>query len=209
MGIPQSLINIIEIAKKEILFNEKGELILPMRIKIWKALGPYKIDSNNRAILTVGLKRRVKLASMCVEKNIDIWNSVLADDQRPLIMLEIVEDYIRGNVDYDFVQKQIGRFTTDLENLSCDERYNNASLVGFAALRTVSLALRDEKLMISGKDNLLDDDYDAYSWDASFYSALAYSGSGSWDNANIAERREFWLWYIEEAVPKAFISYQE
>jgi hypothetical protein len=62
--------------------------------------------------------------------------------------------------------------------------------------------------MILGKYTNLDDDYDPFSWDTSYYTAIAYSGSDPWDNADIEKRREFWMWYINEAVPKVYLAFQ-
>lgn len=84
-----------------------------------------------------------------------------------------------------------------------------AAAVGSASISVVSLASKDEVCFVYGDSSKLDEDFDPYSWDASYYSAIAYSGSGPWDNKNVEKRREFWLWYIEKAVAEAYMSYQE
>jgi hypothetical protein len=209
MILPKELTDILNDAKKELLSHPKGEMILPIRKSIWKLLGFYNIDTNNKAIPTVGLKRRTKLAVICVKKVIHIWNEALPDDKRPLELIDEAEKYINGNSDFEAIQKQIGRFPTDLENLNCEEKYQNAVSVGFASLRAASIALHDERFIILGKDNALDDDYDPFSWDASYFAALTYSGSGPWDNSNVAKRQEFWLWYIDKAIPEAYVAFSE
>lgn len=208
--ISKELNNILEEAKNKILSHHKGELTLPIRKSIWKMFGGCEFKAEHKALPTIGLKRRVKLATICVKKIIDIWNKVAANDKRPLEMLEVSEKYIEGSVDYEFVSKQLNNFMNDLINLGSDESYFKAALVGFAATHTVSIALSDERLMVYGDDSDLDDDYDPESWDTSYYTSLAYTDNEPWDeNSNVEKRREFWLWYITEAVPQAYMAYNE
>ena len=67
------------------------------------------------------------------------------------------------------------------------------------------VALNDEDL--GGEDyiNIFDEDLDPYTWDTAFYASLAYSENESYDEeTKIQKRREFWLWYLNEGVMKAY-----
>lgn len=203
MTLPKELTNILELAKNELMLHPRGELILPIRRHIWESFGEFEFESKYRALPTTGLKRRVKLASLCVNKVLDIWKKVSQDDN-PIKMLSIAEQYINFKIDYDTAINKLGSFPDTLINLASDEKFYYVVEVGFASTYTVKIALRDEDLLVYGDDTELDDNYDSFSWDASYYAAIAYSGSGPWDNTNIDKRREFWLWYINEAVPEAY-----
>lgn len=195
-------------AENMIELNVRGELVLPIRKKIWRSFGSYQSnpDSDN---ITVGLKRRTRLAILCVKKVISIWEKVADDDDRPLEMIDLAERYIEGSINYSYIYKRWNDFVTDLIYLASDEAFLYAAEVVFASTKAVGIVLKDEELIRYEKDTQLDENLDSFTWDASYFSAIAYSGSGPWDNTNIEKRREFWLWYINEAVPQAYLAYED
>lgn len=209
MALSEELLNVLELTRKEVLSHPNGELILPLRRIIWKTFGAFEIKEKYRASSTIGLKRRLKLATMCVEKVMNIWNEAFPNDKRPMRCIEVANEYVTGKTNYESIWNEMSHFVTDLDNQGGEERYYLAVPVGRAAISVLDVAIKDESILVYGNDSRLDSDYDAYDWDTSFCVAIAYSGSGPWDNTNIEKRREFWLWYINEAVPEAYMAFAD
>lgn len=194
---------LINEAINEVNKNPKGELILPLRKKIYKLLGEHKEDEVGHAVLTQGLLVRTKLAILCVNKVMPIWNSVLADDTTPVTILENIRDYIAGKQTWDYLWEIPNSYCTVLDNYIINNNYDNAIYVGYASVNALYVVLNDEDFD-EDNEELLDSDLDPYTWDTAFYSALAYSESELYDKeTKIQKRREFWLWYLNEAIAKA------
>jgi hypothetical protein len=87
------------------------------------------------------------------------------------------------------------------------DRDNYAHSVGFAAIKTVYVATSDEKwLEIDDEweeieeNDFSDYDFDPYRWTVSYHASLAYG------EEKTERTKEFWEWYLNEAVPQAFNS---
>lgn len=124
MVLPNELINIMDEAKNDVLTNSKGELILPMRRRIWEYFGAYeKIEElEYRCNVTTGLKRRLKLAELCVEKVLNIWYNVFPEDNRPLQNLKMANDYILNKISHEQLWKDINNFIGDIDIIAYDEK---------------------------------------------------------------------------------------
>lgn len=198
------LTELINIAKDEVNKHPNGELILPLRKSIYKLLGEHKDDEEGHAILTQGLLRRTELAIFCVNKVMPIWNNVLASDTTPSTILENIKEYIVGRLTWDYLWEIPNSYWTVLDNYIIENNnYDNALYVGYASINALYVVLNDEDFDEDNED-LLDQDLDPYTWDTAFYSSLAYSESEQYnEETKIRKRREFWLWYLDEAIPKA------
>ncbi|WP_252250538.1 Imm5 family immunity protein [Clostridium sp. ZBS13] len=211
--ILKKLSDILKIAEESLKLNENGELILPIRKKIWKSFGESKLVDNVKVEVSVGLQRRVELALLCADKVLDIWTNNVKNDDRPERLLEKAKEYIDGKCDIRCIDEILGDFYTDLENMMTEET-ELINYVGSVILRISALVSYDEALIKGAHEEALeedlDDDLDSYDWDASYYTALAYAGGAKWQEKSSSEkRREFWMWYIKEAVPQAYLAYQD
>ena len=75
---------------------------------------------------------------------------------------------------------------------------------GEAATRGVYVAMHDED---ADQAELLDDDLDASDWDCAFWGACAWSGGiPRLEGWNQHAYKEYWLWYLDEAIPEAWAS---
>ncbi len=76
--------------------------------------------------------------------------------------------------------------------------------VGYGAAQLIAMCLRDELLSDSDPLELTDMDVDPEEFDCSFCAAAAFSGGPVWMDGSSAERRrEFWRWWLREALPTA------
>jgi hypothetical protein len=202
--LPDDLTRALEEAKAGLVVHPHAELVLPKRKKIWAAMGPVVITKRNRAKMTPGLRRRTALAIVTAEHVLPIWERHW-DSKDPHRMLEVVRAYVRDEMSWRDARDEQTRFLGALYNANTDEISEDIFhfvYVGYAAVDAVATALKD---MDCEDDGTLDEDLD--SWDGSFWACSAYSGDFPWEaRSDMGRRREFWEWYLDEAVPLAYTA---
>jgi Immunity protein Imm5 len=205
MDLSTDLIEAVHIASSKLISNANGELILSERKRIWSTMGELLIEGN-RAIKGIGLTRRTKLASLCVRKVLGLWDEVWPDNYGTRQMLMVADQYLDNSIDFDSAWKRKNSFWGELDNPLFEGNYLAIVNVGFAAVKVVTTALVDEIFDPQNlEEDISDETLDPYQWDASFYAAAAYAGGAPWEEqSNTLRRREFWKWYLNEAVPSAW-----
>src|SRR6266511_4113998 len=88
MALSTELIAAIQSASSSLSTNTDGELIVPERKQIWRAMGELLLEGN-RAIKGIGLRRRTKLARLCVQKVLALWDYFLPYNDGPRDILTI------------------------------------------------------------------------------------------------------------------------
>jgi hypothetical protein len=202
MLLPDELKRTIDAAAESLARAPNGELILPMRKRIWAALGPCLVEGQ-RALPGAGLTRRGALAISCSRHVLPIWENALRDDRRPHDALEAAQRRLEGAADFDSAERIRGALWT-----YCDGLFGRVPdrcvYVGYSAALSVATALHDELFELDDLDSELDRDLDPYQWDASFYASAACAGFGWEPDSDPVKRREFWQWYLATAVPAAW-----
>src|SRR5215813_13350294 len=202
MELSGELEQAIRTASEALKTNERGELLLPARKRLWAAMGS-RIVVGSKAILGPGVRRRTRLALLTTERVLSIWEQTFPTNLGPKHMLATAEEYLAQRIDFKTAWDLKNRFWGKLENLG-----SIAVTVGFAACQVVTTALNDERFNPEDiETELFDHNLDPYEWDASFYASVAYAGSAPWEaESNSTRREEFWEWYIKEAVPRVWNS---
>src|ERR1019366_29473 len=192
----------LELAGVALKANDNGELALPLRKRLWSAMGPREADGA-RAILGPGLQRRTTLAILTVRHVLPIWETAFPTNHKPEWMLAVAQEYLDQLTDFQTVRGLNNLFWSELDCLG-----SVAVAVGYAAAQSVTTALSDERFDPAALDTVVSDqDLDPYQWDASFYASVAYAGSAPWEEKpHTNRRREFWTWFLEVAVPAAWDS---
>lgn len=97
---------------------------------------------------------------------------------------------------------------TACENYMYRDQENQENyMIGFCACKVQNLALHDIDLFDLER---LDLDYDAYDTHVS-YDISCIEAPFPWENRSyktIEQRRNYWLWYVNEAVPKVYNKYK-
>jgi hypothetical protein len=202
--LPDELRAAIDSARIALEAHPLGELPLPYRRAIWKAMGPStRVPSGLPDGL--GYRRSVALDAITVQHVLPFWKRAYPDDDRPEQMLRLADAVVRRQVDWKVADQTKGSFATDLDDLESDDyvpRY-----VGDAAVRVVSTAIADGYSDAIGPDTL-DEDLDPFQWDSSYIASLAAADFGAEvpgeDERTQERRREFWRWYLDTAVPAAY-----
>jgi len=205
--------NILAEAKKSI--EEDGYLELSHRMKIWKAFGAdcypedddgYELYEVGTKIVTPALRKRVKLAKMALDKVLHIWDEQTNNDPRPHKLIKMVESYlVSDKPSQKKLRKKIralSEFAWNLENEGITHKYR---LVLVAVTSYAWLALTDmERLYNISEDELTDSDYAEDYGDTERVVGIAVAMYGNpidgydWDKD---KRKDYWLWYVNEAVP--------
>ena len=205
MTMSDELKKVLQVACTELYKNAEGELVLCHRRRIWRAFGPLLRDGH-RAVFGIGYRRRIALAIICVRHVLPIWEKVWPDSKAPHDALLKSEQYLEGVTDYKSTRKLQTQIHWMCDNYTGQD---NFIAVGYAAFRVLSTALFDEAYCTEDDidENFMDEDVDPLQRDASFYSAAAYANGAKWQpESSVDRRKEFWEWYLKEAVIEAWNS---
>lgn len=201
-GLPAQLQDALRSAWQALDQNPVGHLPLPARRAIYSALGP--VENRGGAPAGAGYARHVELDKLAVQHVLPVWQGVHAGDDGPQRMLALADRVVRGEVEPQSARRERDRFSVDVENLR-DADFA-PGYVGSAAVAAAITAEVDN--WTDRPPETTDDDLDPYEWDTSYYASSAYAGSmpGEPDDdaASQSRRREFWRWYLSEAVPSAY-----
>lgn len=188
--------SLIDQAKAEVKVSPDGELRLPQREALWTVIASSAGDDlSARTLLTA-------LDAACVRQVMNIWWRVFPHDDGPSRMLDLARAVLAGAVP----EAQARRIRDDFYVDAVDDREYRpedypAMDVAQAATRTVATALVGKPYDAEEAD-LQDADEDPEDLDTSYLAACAYSG-GPLGRHDPAARRDFWLWYLETAIPEA------
>ena len=95
-----------------------------------------------------------------------------------------------------------------LEEVTSDSEEEPAAAVGYSALEALSVAVQDEAFDERAVDLASSDaDLDADEIDAALSASVAYAnGAILYPGSDHVRRREFWEWWLKEAVPAAWAA---
>ena len=188
--------------KKQLQEHPYGELIRPLRIKIRKLLDDDKKIKN---------KRREFLSILCLEKAIDENIKILKEEPQIIYIIqqiiklyhkeknESVENFeIKRTVDH--VEKKI---INDIERKACTNKIKFEYYSIYRACLFVE-GIQEIERWYDYDLELFDNDLDPDSHEDDWMCSNAYAKSFPNERTNIEKRREFWNWYLDEAIPKAY-----
>lgn len=152
-----------------------------------------------------GKKKQVKLGIMTAEKALPTWEKIIKEDI-PQKALEAAKKASEGKISSNEADKLADRYWTDLDNFMYDhQELANRDGLGFyagpAAVKALSRAANGgfeypEEVDLSETDK----DQDPYTTELEYYTCLALTGNG--DKVDKAKRKEFWEWWLKEAIPE-------
>jgi hypothetical protein len=209
--MPQSLQLQISDALAAMRQHPLNDLNLGWRWAIYTALGPHLFGEDT--IDMTGYLRRTALACLSVRKVLPIWEQAKPADRTAHQILAKAEQVLHGKVNPQILSQKPAAYWTLMDSLYyfADENGEDPSYigVGYGAACALSVALWDEKFDPNHVDyNLTEASFDPYEWDVAFHAAAAYADGAVWEqNSNTVKRREFWEWWLTEALPKAWAAF--
>jgi hypothetical protein len=190
---------------RESLGRSVSTIERPKRLRLLRAMGQVEFSpGTHNAIKTSGLRRRVDLAIRSTRFALPVWKKFIATNG-PDRLIHVASSYLCGSVSREAALETLHSFESGSDDaLSIPMDCPYAIGVGFSALGCVMVALGD----IEGynqTESIQDEDLDH--WDSHVYSCAAVAGGYPWaSDANRTKAHEFWSWWLDDAVPQAFLS---
>ncbi len=155
-----------------------------------------------------GRCRRVHLGCQCVEHVLPVWSRARPNDDWPLQLLQLAVGRCRSTVDRVVAEEETWKAWTWSTNENGDRKVEvplAAIEVLDAARETVIVAFASDPFNgVELDDTLTDSDLDPYTKDPAVHAAMALAGSVKHPTASDQVRRDYWLWWLQEAVPTAW-----
>jgi hypothetical protein len=186
---------VIQQALQSVDDDPEHDLRLGLRQAIWQAFGPRRESP--------GQLRRVTLAVLAIRHVLPLWDAAFADPTFPRRLLTSAEQASQQGTDREQLLQQLNAAWERADELAM-ESGSAAAAVGYGAVQALTVALQDEHFDPDAVDLSAVDSPDIQENDASFFAAAAYADGPRWREQSSRERRrEFWRWWLTQAVPEA------
>ena len=201
MLLPSQVQQAIDRAAEAMMLHPAHALHPLYRRDIYTAFGP---TNEMRCRLSRGW-----LAVITARHVLPLWQQAQPNDDLPEHLLDIAKGVLQGIVAARTAESQAGEAWEWLEKrgqigeaLTLDSKAFYAAEAAVEALFEVSGREPFDEVIID--QSTTDSDLDPWCSDSALYAAAAYAGP-VWDATSDSEkRREFWEWWLGEAVPTAW-----
>jgi hypothetical protein len=190
---------------RAVIDSDDHDLPLGLRQAIWSCLGDH---ASREGPVTLGQIRRHELAKIAVRKVLPFWQKHFPVGKIEEILAK-GDDVLAGRLSRSAARKLFEEYQACDESLMSGPESTadaaNALLVCAAATGALYVALWDERFSSWEIDSSLpNNSIDAFDFDTALTASIVYANGGPWDkSADPIKRRDFWLWWLKEAVPAA------
>jgi hypothetical protein len=213
LTIPQHVQDLINSGLEKVDADLRHHLNLGHREAIYWAFGPQRFALGNKD--DSGYIRRMSLASQTILHILPIWETTWPENpliQQILSKIQQTTNLHPDKHDRNVLDKEIHNLWLHVTELT-DSTREIAGVVGMAAVGVYSLAVWDG---FTGEDEFdlqRQDSDDFMTCDLHFYAAAAYANGPPYPIALASEsdaekRQTFWNWWLTQAVPEAWSSWQ-
>ena len=208
MPVSQELADAIATAQVSLSQNADGALLPYARNRVLAAMGPRQ-EAEDGGPTGLGWRRRTWLGFLTIRHLLPVWRLAYPADTGPERMLSLAERVLQGRADRQAAGAESNGYWDGLANSGEEWGDDQAPpvepiAVGMAAARVVQTARLDYDLT-PGDPSETDQDRDPFTWDESYLGSIAYAGGGTWQTkSSPARRREYWQWWLNQAVPEAY-----
>jgi hypothetical protein len=197
MELPPDLEERLEHARAVLAEREDGELPLAERRAIRERLGPFEpVDAPSAP---AGLRRRVRLGELAARRVLPFWYADRPGDDEPERLLELAGAVVEREADPEEARREAHRFLDRMQSM--EDLGDTGATAAEAARKVVFTALSGDAGDRTDEDS--EEEMEPDDWDPTFVAALAAAG---YPDEDPAQRREYWRWYLDEAVPEAWRS---
>jgi hypothetical protein len=193
--LPADLRELLARGRQVLDGRDDGELPLPERRAIRERLGPF--DPVDSAQAPPGLRRRVRLGELAARHVLGAWYADRPGDDSPERLLALANAVLDGTVDREDARRQAHRFLDAMQQM--DDLGDTGATAGEAARKVVLTAVAGDASDRS--DAPSEEEIEPSDWDPTFVAALAAAG---YPDEDTGRRRDYWRWYLDEAVPEAW-----
>ncbi len=178
-------------------FTVRGELPASERLKIYKKIEEFCANENPGDFEY----KMAKLELTCAWKVLNIWESCDLTDNLARELLELAEKFLQGEAEEKELQEKRNCFYNQADDIMDNgKEYFTAGYAAFACISATRVVLYGFELATFGQPEI---EIDHDEWTAAFLANIAYCGSATWgkDAGDDLKRKEFWKWFLDEAVP--------
>jgi hypothetical protein len=209
--LPEALQNTLERAREQVSTSPDHILSPHAREHIYRAIGPW---SDSRANIIRG-----RLGIFAAQHVLFCWRAVWPHDPLADMNIELAEGVLRRAIDPDVAREET---QAAWDRLNClDELiprdqftgksgYDTALFAGIATHMAINeaagkhvFAENEPWVKESDTDDVL---FDGETGDAALWASRAYAGREHAASSSPARREEYWLWWINEALPRSWHS---
>lgn len=192
----------IRAARAALAEDPDGLLHAFCRRRIWLAMGPSDPLPKK---MTAAHQCRALLALYCAEKVLPIWVEKWPRRKKPPQLLIKALEVVRLGSDPVTLKSEADHMWTAGEDVQYQYGAGPEAEVLFALSRAVTVTYHDEYF---GEEDALqevkDPLHDPWSWDAAYIAAEGHAQRHApTPSETSARRREFWRFYLDEALPRA------
>lgn len=189
MNRPDPLRDALERAAQDLGRAPDGNVPRGIREVIWDHLGAWKSPE--------GWRRRARLAIASARAVQDVWTAHHPEDEFVRRALAVAARMMSPQPpeNPEEIAHEIGAAFNELPGMDA------ALPAAWTATKAVYVAAFDETFDPDDLDWERPDRSDVRRNDTAFFAAWAYAGSRASGAANPEMRREFWRWWLTEAVP--------
>ena len=182
-----------------VTIDSNGELPAANRLKIHQLMEQFlSIRHANAPRYT-----RAKLAMLCAYSSLPLLKFYPIIKPTAENILQNGIKSLQGKFDSDILESENAILSENLINLMKEENpFISSIYAGLSCSSAINTILYDDDLASLELEEKQSDPAD---WDAAFYASLAHSGGATWENTGDKEKRkDFWLWYLNKAIPYAW-----
>ncbi len=154
----------------------------------------------------IGNESVIWLQILAAQHVLSIGRSILPKDYNPELLIQTAKDILSDKVSLDFAETQLDRawkIQVGVKLEGAPQIYLNAHNAFEASLQALAWAIEIPHYL-EFDENETDWDWLDPSSDAAIWAAASYAGS-VWDTAyNLIKGKEFWEWWLTEAIPQAW-----
>jgi hypothetical protein len=206
--LPMQFRDTLKAASLTLESDSRGHLPLPERLAIWKLLGSY--SDRNAEVPTTGDLHRAELSLIAAADVIHIWNSTF---ENPIfdLLIEMCFKHLSNRSMAQEIDKKRRELTEHLQDLEFEEDQVSALFAAESVLAAATLVLGSRTFdPYAIEPTTQDEELDSDRWDSAYFAAAAYTGGLLGDpQSSTSKRKEFWQWYLTDAVPEAWRSWPE
>lgn len=202
MLMPTALQAILDRSLSQMLQHPQHVLLPIYRRKI------YEIVNSDPGIREQKIYERLSIRT--AEYVLPIWQQTWPTDYLPQFMLATAKQVLTGTVSPTQAKQIAGDAWQQLEQLGSAPHTaasSHAFHAGQAAVETLFAVLGRppfDGVLVEEYDT--DADLDPWSSDPALWAVTAYAG-GAWEQTSDAnKRREFWEWWLTEAIPSSMVN---
>jgi hypothetical protein len=201
--LPEPLEEAIERASSTMLEDERHDLLPIYRRRIYTAIGPWE-NVQARQV-------RIRLDLLSARYVLFIWQKYRPSDTWPEQLISVAEGVLAGTVDQVVAARKANeaQFQLDealptlVEELEVGEEEPLGALsAALVALRWAAGITAFDVIEIAEQET--DREIDPLFSDSAGWAAIAYAKAAWEPGSNSEKRKEFWQWWLKEAVPQAW-----